>query len=324
MRTNVRVTRVVERHTTVYRAQYRPVVQNRYTEVSRTYYPRYHDAYRPWYHYGFRGGFYYPVTPVYEIQESFYNPIVFWLYADSYDETYYSTWYGSSFYQYRELQTPFQRPGVFFPTETLRELAFGVSALSIGQQIAFRAGIAGLADKLEWKLREGLFGASVYLGRNDIVVSHYEMLNDAIVLEGFVTTNARQFAFKALLDLNDSNRNLVFVPASYDGTITEQQLLDLRELNERIVYYGGFVETDDDVVTQPPVIVTEPPVVVTQPPVIVTEPPVIVTQPPVVITEPPVVVVTQPPVVITQPPVVVVRPQPPVVVVTPRRGRRGD
>ncbi|MBI3557302.1 MAG: hypothetical protein HY074_13645 [Deltaproteobacteria bacterium] len=305
MRNNTRVNTIVTVHVNTYRTEVRPVVINRYNVYQTTYYPRYHDAYRPWYHYGFRGGFYYPVTPVYDIQLSFYNPIIFWMYADQYDETYYNTWYGSDLYSYRELQLRNGRPGVYFPTQTIRDLGLGVSTMPIRQQANFRAGLTKLADQLEWKLREGL-DSSITLGRSDIVVSHFETLNDALVIEGFVSADARQFPFKALFDLNNFEMNMVFVPASFDGAPTADQLADLRELNERIAYYGGSVILDEsDVASLPAPMPIDP----TPTPVIVDETPA------------PVIIVAEPtpiPVIVEQP-----RPQPRVIVIE-HRGRRGD
>ena len=296
MRGNTRVNTIVTVHVNSYRNEQRPIVVNRYNVYQQTYYPRYHDAYRPWYNYGFRGGFYYPFTPVYDIQESFYNPIIFWMYADQYDETYYNTWYGSDMYSYRELQTRNARPGVFFPTQTIRDLGLGVSTMPIGQQANFRSGMNKLADQLEWKLREGL-DSSIMLGRSDIVISHYETLNDALVIEGFVSADARQFPFKALFDLNNSDMNMVFTPASFDGAPSDEQLADLRELNERIAYYGGAVIMDStDVEVLPAPMPIDP-------------------------TPTPVIIVDETP---TPAPVIVYeQPRPHVIVVAPR-GRRGD
>ncbi|MBI3557820.1 MAG: hypothetical protein HY074_16285, partial [Deltaproteobacteria bacterium] len=167
--------------------------------------------------------------------------VIFWLYGDVWDDYYYRTWYGSGWGSYPEMQIPFRRPGVFYPTVAMRDLAMGVSEMPIREQANFRVGIIGLANTLEQKLSDGL-ATPVVLGRNDIVVTHYQMLEEAVVLDGFVSADARQFPFKALLDLQDPNGNLVFVPATSDGEPTPEQLAELQVLNERILQLGGSVD----------------------------------------------------------------------------------
>ena len=81
------------------------------------------------------------------------------------------------------------------------------------------------------------------LGRNDIVVNRYEILDrGGVVVEGFVAHDNQQFAFKGLLDLNDPNQTLVFAPAAVQAAPSDAQLLDLRGLNDRIMLMGGTDE----------------------------------------------------------------------------------
>jgi hypothetical protein len=235
MRSNPRVNVFVGPHVNVYTHTYRPIFVQRYN-VYNGYYGHYSSYYRPWYRYGFYGGFYYPLVPVYDIHEHFYNPMVFWFYGDSWDDNYYSTWYGSDYYSYPDLQRRFMRPGVFYPTVAMRDLALGVSSMPAREQSAFRVGMNDLVSKLDAKM----FPARI--DRNEIVVSHYQMLESAVVLEGFVSPDSRQFPFKALLDLNDPQMNLLFVPVA--GEVDDSQLYELRMLNERIEHLGGYVETD--------------------------------------------------------------------------------
>ncbi len=241
MRGNTRVNILVTGHSNMYMHSYRPVFHTRYG-IYNNYYPRWGGYYRPWYRHGFYGGFYYPLSPVYDIHTNFYCPLVFWLYADSWDDNYYRTWYGSDFDSNPVLQTRFSRPGVYYPTVAIRDLALGVASMPVIAQGNFRLGMINLMNQLEQKITLGL-NQRIILGRNDIAVTHYQVLNDAIVVEGFATTVGRQFSFKALLDLTDPAMNLVFVPTS-DQT-SDAALLELRMLNERIEKLGGTVSYVD-------------------------------------------------------------------------------
>lgn len=304
MRGDFRVVNVVQPHVTIYQNRYMPIFRTQ-VGVYHNHYARWGSAYRPWYRHGFHGGFYYPLVPVYAIHEYFYSPLVFWLWCDSFDEHYYHTWYGSEFYSYPELRAPFFRPGVFYPTVAMRDLSLSVAGMPVREQINFRAGLEKLVRDLEARLALGL-------GRNDIVINHYQMLDQAVVVEGFVSSLERQLPFKALFDLNNFNANILFTPAAWGGEPTEEQLLELRLLNERIAYYGGQISYEETPVEPGAVIVEPAPV-----PVVVAPAPVVVAPAPVVVAPAPVVVAPAP--VVVRPAPVVVRPVP-VVVYSPRRG----
>jgi hypothetical protein len=129
---------------------------------------------------------------------------------------------------------------VFYPTEELRDLATSLSVLPAVEQGNFRLGLIELVNRLQSDLGNQL-GYTVVLGRNDVVVTHYQVLETAVVLEGFVANDARQTAFKALLDLDNPSSNLVFVPV---GEPSDEQLAELQTLNERIIELGGVVDTN--------------------------------------------------------------------------------
>ncbi|MBI3558005.1 MAG: hypothetical protein HY074_17210 [Deltaproteobacteria bacterium] len=241
MRSNTRVNILVTGHSNIYVNSYRPVFVTRYS-VYNNYYPRWGGYYRPWYRHGFYGGFYYPLYPVYDIHTHFYCPLVFWLYADSWDDNYYRTWYGSDWGSYPVLQTRFSRPGVYYPTVAIRDLALGVASMPMIEQGNFRLGMINLMNQLEQKIAQGL-SQPISFGRNDIAITHYQMLEEAITIEGFATTAGRQFSFKALLDLREPSTNLVFVPTSDQQS--DAALLELRLLNERIEQLGGTVSYVD-------------------------------------------------------------------------------
>lgn len=241
MRRDPRVMRVVNRHALIYQNRYRPVFEQRYGMINN-WYPHYREVYAPWYRYGFRGGFYYPIRAVYDIDAYFWNATVFWLYADEWDEGYYQTWYGSDYYSNPFLQAPFGHPGVFYPTEELRDLAEAASMLPLREQANFRGGLSSLVDQLQQQL-SGQLGNPVMLGRNELVLTHYQLLETAVVLDGFVGADGAQFAFKALIDLEDPSQNLVFVPS---GDPSDEQLQTLNAINDRIAADGGIVDVADD------------------------------------------------------------------------------
>jgi hypothetical protein len=240
MRGDNRVRGTVGYHSNVYVRTYRPGFYSHYDRC-RGYYGHWGSYYHGWYGYGFYGGWYWRLRPVYAIDEFFYNPFIFWLYADRWDEYYYTRWYGSDYYSYPYLRLPFDRPGVFYPTESLRDLMLGVSMLPAQQQGNFRYGLIDMVSRLESALSQRL-GRTVVLGRNEIVVTHYQMLEGAAQLDGFVSADALQFPFKALLDLNDTNYNYVFIPTQTDGTPADAEVYELRRLNERIEQLGGTNE----------------------------------------------------------------------------------
>lgn len=240
MRRDAQVNRVVQVHTTQYTRVYRPLFVSRYN-ACHGYYTRWGTYYRPWYRYGFYGGWYWGLRPVYDIHVWFYNPIIFWLYADRWDDYYYQRWYGSDYYSYPHLRLQYPRPGAFYPTEALRDLSLGVSVLPARQQANFRYGLVDLTTKLEAALTERV-GYQIQLGRNDIVVTHYQMLDGAVSLDGYVAADAQQFPFKALIDFDDPNNNFAFIPPATGGEPNEAQVYELRRMNERIEQLGGTNE----------------------------------------------------------------------------------
>lgn len=240
MRRDPRVNRFVHGHIDAYRRLYRPGFYSRYN-VYGHYYTRWGAWYRPWYRYGFYGGWYWRLYPVYDIYSEFWNPLVCWLWADSWDDYYYRTWYGSDYDSYPDLQLRFSRPGVFYPTVAMRDLLLGVSSMLPQEQGNFRVGLIDLTNRLETILAQRV-GRPLALGRNDIVVTHYQMLETAAVLDGYVAADTQQFPFKALLDLSNPTANLVFVPDASGAEPSPDQLAQLRLINDRIEQLGGTNE----------------------------------------------------------------------------------
>lgn len=240
MRRDGRVNSVVNNHVNAYTHTYRPVFYTHYNRCTG-YYGRYGNSYRPWYRHGFYGGYYWRLRPVYDIHLHFWNPIIFWLYADQWDDYYYSKWYGSDWWSYPNLRQHWSRPGVFYPTEAMRDLALGVSQMTPNEQGNFRTGLIDLSNRIEATLTARL-GYSIVLQRNDVVVTHYQIVEGAVVLDGFISAEAQQFAFKAYLDLNDPAMNSLFVPGPGEGEPTDGQIRELRIMNERIEQLGGTNE----------------------------------------------------------------------------------
>jgi hypothetical protein len=243
MHNDGRVNRWVQPHYNMYMHTYRPVFVSHYDRCSRYYYPRWGTYYRPWYRYGFYGGWYWGLRPYYDIHTYFWNPVVFWLYGDAWDDYYYYRWYGSDYWSHPVLHTHFPRPGAFYPTESLRDLLVGVSTMPVLEQENFRTGLLTLVSQLEAQLSQRL-GGTVMLGRNEIAVTHYQMLEGAVEIDGFATPShaagETQFAFKAYLDLNDPANDSVFIPGGDQPT--DGELYQLRQMNERIEQRGGTNE----------------------------------------------------------------------------------
>jgi hypothetical protein len=202
-----------------------------------------------WHKHRFFGGFHYGFHPELQIDSYFYNPVVYWFYANKFDEPLYRSWYVTEYEAYPQLHRPFMYHGVYFPTENLRLLLFGVSAMSVQKQVQFRDAITLFTQRMAQALADK-FSEKVRLSTGDITVTHYELLgfDDAVVLEGFVTVDDKAYDFKGLLDLKDTNSTAVIAPVSLDKKPSTEQIKTLEGLNKRISEIQG---DDSSVVAQP-------------------------------------------------------------------------
>src|SRR5690606_6497532 len=86
-------------------------------------------------------------------------------------------------------------------------------------------------------------------GENDIVVTHYEVYGDSVVvLEGSVDRNeSSQYAFEVLIDLNDPREVLAFVPSeTIQDPSLDPSFRTLEAINQRIEALGGNPSLDSD------------------------------------------------------------------------------
>jgi hypothetical protein len=239
MRRDGRVKFWVDNRGDDYRNYYRDDLYRYYDRYSK-YRDRYRDDYRYWWKEGFYGGCYWSLHPYYNIDQYFYNPVVYWFYVPDYDDYYYRAWYGSSYDSYPELRNRFRHVGAFYPTEEFRDLNLGISALSIDTQIMYRRAAEILGDKLEREVRDR---GGYRLTDNSVVINHYQILpeNRGVVVEGFVVEDDVQFAFKALLDLVNPRSTRLFA-VSADQDLYWDGLDELRDLNTQIEDLGGVAE----------------------------------------------------------------------------------
>lgn len=239
MKHSERVAKVVDRETKLYKTTYRPVVVREGKE-----YHGFWQHERPFFSHNWWGnhfyGFYWDVVPVVDINLYFWDPTIFWFYCDQWDDGIYDTWYGPVYDQQPGLHAPFARTGVFYPTQAFRDLLQGVSSWTPELQLAFRAGIADIVTRMETQL-SNLVNASIRLERDQVVVTHYQLADSAVVLDGFIALGGQQYAFKALVDLKDIGRDQVFITGSSVAP-TQDQLTDLNLLNQRVVDAGGVIE----------------------------------------------------------------------------------
>ncbi|MCC6278927.1 MAG: hypothetical protein IT289_13520 [Oligoflexia bacterium] len=226
---------VVDHHVTIYRHGHR----NRFDERTRYYrevykHQSHRHRYEPYFRHGFRGGYYFPVRPC-RIEVYFGYPLVMWLFADQIDYVYYRNWYGYDYDRYRV--DPFPHRRVYYPTMALRNMAIEVSAYPTYKQSLFRAAMINLTQALASQIANAQ-GRSFTLSENDIVINYQESLRgEAIVVEGFVDRDNIHVAFKALLDLNNPDQTLVYVPLN--SFPTDADLFGLRMINQRIQSLGG-------------------------------------------------------------------------------------
>lgn len=210
-----------------------------------------------WRAHGFYGGFYWGFHPILAIDTYFYNPLVYWFYVGAFNEAYYRTWYQGEYDAYPELHQSFGYPGLYYPTENLRQLLFGVSAMPVANQVHFRQAVSVFTQRLAQSLANRL-GVRITLSKGDIVVTHYEILgtDDGIELEGFATHNGSSFDFKGLLDINTPSNTSVIAPVALDATPTSAQIQSLDEMNAKIGELKGEPVT---AVPQTPMAPPEPP-----------------------------------------------------------------
>ncbi len=207
--------------------------------IHRYYYSR-------WYDHGFYGGFWYPVRPSYDIYAYFAYPEVFWIfYVDPDDNDYWNVYWPIWDDEPAPVRpAPFPYAGVFYPTDTMRDLAIEVSAMNDFERGNFRLALSNFVGLLQQEISDQLV-QPIELQQYEIVVNHYQNLQDqAIELEGFFDRPGLQFSFKALLDLQDPQATMVFVPSSQDPTGSNSAILDA--INQRIVQLGGDPYTADE------------------------------------------------------------------------------
>jgi hypothetical protein len=211
---------------------------------------RYH--YSHWFGHGFCGGYYYPVYPWYDIGSYFVYPMVNWMYVGAVDTDYYREWYGADYDVCPVKGFPYAR--AYFPTQQIRDLGTDMSALDAATQCNFRTAMVLMSKSIVDQV-SATIAATYAVGDSDIVVNHYENLdNQSVVLEGFVTQDNINVPFKAVLDLVTPANTLVFMPKDADPSAT--QLNDLDNLNQQIKNHGGDPTVTDD---EPDSLVTPPP-----------------------------------------------------------------
>lgn len=226
-----------------YRSEFGQRTATRGRVLTRYYANRnYRYYYSGWFPRGFYGGYWYPVRPCYDVQNYFVYPIVFWMfYSDDdyngYYDGYYPPWNEGSSQPTPTAPQQFPFAGVFYPTDTLRDLGMEVSAMTADLQANFRSGLTYFVQDLQDGISDQLT-QPIVLQQQEVVVNHYENLQDqAIVLEGFVDRDGMHYSFKALVDLVDPTQTLTFVPSTQDPDSQDDPTLQL--INDRIQQLGG-------------------------------------------------------------------------------------
>lgn len=180
---------------------------------------------------GFLGGFGYSDERVTEMGAYFLYPQVEWLFSETASE-YHKAVYGKG-----EGEKPvgkFDYAGSFFPSTSLVQAAADSSVLELPARAAFRSGLTYVASELVARFKRDPEKKS--LQAYEIVVSHYETLSNAIVLEGF-TTQSPVLSFKAYLDLTDEEEDLVFIANGRKPS--KEEATHLAALNKLITDAGG-------------------------------------------------------------------------------------
>jgi len=213
-----------------------------------------HPVYwQTWHSHAFYGGFYYGFHPVPDINVYFYNPMVHWFYVSSWDPQYYHAWYADEYQANPEIDRPFEYFGVYFPTDNLRQLLFGVSGMPVDKQAHFRSSIIDFTRKLTQQLANAS-RSHVALSKGDIVITHYEILgyDDAVVVEGFATHQKQAYNFKGMMSLTGQPEEKVFVTSTLEDP-SPVDLRNLDDLNHSIDSIRGDVAVASPAPAQPAV-----------------------------------------------------------------------
>jgi hypothetical protein len=241
MRNNVRVTESVHIGRSAFVNSYRPGFESRSVIFNR-YSAHYNElvighplVFNYWHRHYFYGGFYYGFHPLLNIDAYFYNPMVYWMFVPTYNEYYYRTWYSAEYDAYPALHYPFLYHGLYYPTENLKQLLFGVSAMPVDRQVQFRAALTNFTKELAQTLANETH-QHVRMTNGDVVVTHYAIVgyDESIELEGFVNLAGVDYNFKGLLDLQEPAHTSVFVPQALDQEPTDVEAQPLDQMNAKI------------------------------------------------------------------------------------------
>ena len=260
MRNDPHVANHVSYHSAAFVSTLHPVYQqksvliNEHFQHYRTFIVDHPAVWQRWHAHHFYGGFYYGFHPVSDIQIYFYNPMVHWFYIGTWDEQYYRTWYAGEYAAYPQLNHPFEYYGVYYPTDNLRQLLFGLSAMPVERQAVFRTEVSSFTQDLTQQLANQL-KTHVTLSKGDVVITHYEILgsDEAVEVEGFVNFQNKSHNFKGMINLLSSdhaspNRTQVFVATSSAEGPTDPQLKALDSLNASIDQVRGEALPDPVVI----------------------------------------------------------------------------
>jgi len=246
MRNNVRVTDSVHYGRSTFANHYRPgfesrsVVFNNYSNHYNMMVVEHPLVFDYWHRHAFYGGLYYGFHPLLNIDSFFYNPMVYWMFVPTYNEYYYRTWYSAEYDAYPALHYPFAYHGLYYPTENLKQLLFGVSAMPVDKQVQFRASLTLFTKQLAQNLANQL-GQHVRMSNGDIVVTHYEVVgyDESIVLEGFINFGGAEHNFKGLLDLQEPTLTSAFIPQVLEREPSTLDVQPLDEMNSKITQMKG-------------------------------------------------------------------------------------
>ncbi len=194
----------------------------------------------PWWGLGFYGAWWWGFYPCPDIGVYFYNPMVYWFYTPYWNDYYYRTWYAGDYSADPNTRHAFPYYGVWYPTENLKQLLLGASAMSAERQAVFRAQIESFTQLLTQALANES-KEHVTLSKGDIALTHYEMLknDEGVLLEGGVALKGTTHHFKGLLNLNGKDtekehQTQVFVANVTDKPPSDDQKKEMERLNKSI------------------------------------------------------------------------------------------
>lgn len=205
---------------------------NRWHYFGQDYFRFYYSG---WFRFGWYGGFWYPVRPCWTIETYFEYPLVNWFYATTWTPDYWNAYYSET--EPQGCSDRFPYAGIYFPTDSLRDMLVEVSGMEMDRRCNFRTGVILMTNSIRDQL-SAQTGVAFTFNTNDVVINHYDNLqNQALSVAGIVDNGTIQIPFQGVIDLLDASRTVVIVAGGQNPTGDEVN--QVQSMNQKVTALGG-------------------------------------------------------------------------------------